>query len=66
MAIRKMIPSAGQTPTYYGSWQDIKPSANEGAVLHILDSPYFPMISEEKWVFHDDMWTFIPTGQVIL
>ncbi len=66
MAIRKMIPSAGQTPTYYGLYTDDKPKANEGAILNVLNSAYFPLITEEKWVFHDEMWTFIPTGDAIL
>lgn len=64
--ILKMIPSAGQTPTYYGLYGDDKPKANEGSILNVLNSAYFPLISDEKWVFHDGMWTFIPVGQVIL
>jgi hypothetical protein len=66
MNVGKMIPSQGQTPTYYGFYGDDKPKANEGSVLHILDSAYYPLITEEKWVFHNGMWTFIPTGQAVL
>lgn len=64
--IGKMIPSQGQTPTYYGMYQDDKPSANEGAILNILNSAYYPYITEEKWVYHNQMWIFIPVGQAVL
>ena len=66
MNVGKMIPSQGQTPTYYGFYGDDKPKANEGSVLHILDSAYYPYITEEKWVYHNQMWTFIPVGQAVL
>lgn len=56
----------GGVPTFVGSWDDDKPGASEGAVLNVINSGYFPMLTEEKWVCHDGMWVFVPPSGTLL
>jgi hypothetical protein len=56
----------GGVPTFTGHWGDDKPGASEGAVLNVLNSAFYPVLTQEKWVSHDGMWIFIPPGDSLL
>ena len=50
----------GAIPTFVGLWSDDKPGASEGAELRVINSAYYPVLTEEKWICHDGMWVFVP------
>ena len=56
----------GTVPTLIAHWGDDKPGASEGAVCHVINSAFFPVLTEEKWVCHEGMWLFIPPDGALL
>ena len=56
----------GATPVLVAHYGDDKPGASEGAECRVLYSAFYPVLTEEKWIFHDGMWVFAPPGGVLL
>lgn len=55
----------GGTPTLIGLWTDDKPGGSEGAVCRVINSAFYPVLTEEAWVYHSGMWSFIPPPGVM-
>jgi hypothetical protein len=66
METKKTIPVQGSPMTFTGLWGEDKVFGPEGAVLEVMDSAFYPVLTHERWVMHNNMWTFIPTGEGLL
>lgn len=51
---------------FVGLWSDEKTFGPEGSELLVLNSAYAPVLTQERWVMHNNMWTFVPTENGIL
>jgi len=65
METKKVITVPGSPMRFTGLWSEDKVFGPEGSELLVMDSAYYPTLSSEKWVMHNNMWTFVPTWEGI-
>lgn len=60
MNTAKALPAVGSRMELTGLWNEDKVFAGEGSVLTVMDSAFYPVLTSEKWIMHNNMWTFVP------
>lgn len=61
MNTAKAITIPGSPMQFTGLWSEDKVFGPEGSILHIMDSAYYPTLTSETWMMHNNMWTFVPS-----
>lgn len=56
----------GTTPILVAHYGDDKPGGSEGAECRVINSAFYPVLTEEKWVCHEGMWIFVPPHGALL